>query len=301
MSRLNDLYTQITQQIIDQLETGVRPWLKPWNAQHAAGPISRPLRHNAIPYSGINILLLWSTAAERGYLSPYWLTFKQAKELGACVRKGEHSAPVVYASTFSKTEENKQGEAVARQIPFLKTYHVFNADQIDGLPEHYTALAGPQLDSSSRIETAERFFAHTGAVIRHGGDRAAYNPTGDFIRIPPFETFNNTLSFVATVSHELLHWTKHPSRLDRDFGSKQFGDASYAMEELVAEIGSAFLCADLGLTPVVREDHVAYLEHWLAILREDKRALFSAAAHASRALEYLHSLQPQAQIDTAAA
>ena len=149
MSRLNDLYTQITQQIIDQLETGVRPWLKPWNAQHAAGPISRPLRHNAIPYSGINILLLWSTAAERGYLSPYWLTFKQAKELGASVRKGEHSAPVVYASTFSKTEENKQGEAVARQIPFLKTYHVFNADQIDGLPEHYTALAGPQLDASS--------------------------------------------------------------------------------------------------------------------------------------------------------
>ena len=300
MARINDLYTQITQQIITQLETGVRPWLKPWNAQHAAGPISRPLRHNAIPYSGINILLLWSTAAERGYLSPYWLTFKQAKELGACVRKGEHSAPVVYASTFSKTEENKQGEAVVRQIPFLKTYNVFNADQIDGLPEHYTALAGPQLDSSSRIETAERFFAQTGAEIRHGGDRAYYNLTRDFIQMPPFETFNDPLSYAATVSHELLHWTKHPSLLDREIGSKQFGDASYAMEELVAEIGSAFLCADLGLTPVVREDHVAYLEHWIAILKEDRRALFSAAAHASRALEYLHSLQPQAQIETAA-
>lgn len=161
-----DVYTKITDQIIAELEKGVRPWYTPWAAGHVAGPVSRPLRSNGKPYSGINVIMLWATAMERGYSAPIWMTFKQAKELGAHVRKGEKGALVVYASTFTKTEANANGEEVERDIPFLKGYTVFNVEQIDGLPAHYTATHAPRLNPEQRIEQAESFFAATGADIR---------------------------------------------------------------------------------------------------------------------------------------
>lgn len=289
-----DVYTRVTDRIVAELEKGERPWLKPWNAEHAAGKISRPLRHNGLPYSGINVLMLWAEAMEKGYNAPLWMTFKQAHELGGHVRKGEHGSLVVYANAMVKTEPNAEtGEDEEHKIPFMKGYTVFNVEQIDGLPAHYYAPAqAPQLDPMQRLEHAERFFRNTGATIRHGGNRAFYAIGPDHVQMPPFEFFKDAASYYATLAHEGTHWTRHPSRLDRDFGRKKWGDEGYAMEELVAEMGSAFLCADLGLTPEVMPDHAAYIGSWLKVLKADKRAIFSAAAHAQRAAEFLHTLQP---------
>ena len=287
-----DVYTRVTDRIISDLEQGIRTWMKPWSVEHAAGKIRRPLRHNGTPYRGMNILLLWGAAMEKGYSAPHWMTYKQALEFDAHVRKGEESSLVVYANSFTRTETNDKGEDVEREIPFLKGYAVFNAEQIEGLPAHYYAKPENPLPLSERIESAERFMTATGAAIYHGGDRAFYAPGRDIVQMPPFEAFRDKESYYATALHELTHWTRHKDRLDRSFDQKRFGDHGYAREELVAELGSAFLCADLGITPEVRDDHAAYLGSWLKALQEDNRAIFSAAAHAQRAADFLHGLQP---------
>ena len=289
-----DVYTRVTQKIIADLEQGVRPWLRPWNAEHAAGKISRPLRHNGQPYAGVNVLMLWMEATEKGYSAPIWMTFRQAQELGAHVRKGEHGSLVVYANTITQTETNaKTGEDEEKAIPFMKGYTVFNVEQIEGLPAHYYAQATPPtLSPDERNARMEAFFTATHADIRHTGHRAFYAIGPDHIQMPPFEFFKDPESYYATLAHECTHWTRHPSRLDRDLGRKKWGDAGYAMEELVAEIGSAFVCAELGLTPEVREDHAAYIETWLTVLKGDRQALFTAASHAQKAADFLQSLQP---------
>ncbi len=255
-----DIYQRITDHIVAELEQGVRPWLKPWNAEHAAGRITRPLRANGIPYQGINVLMLWSEAIERGYAAPVWMTFKQALDLKGCVRKGEKGSLVVYADKIVRTETDAAtGEESEHAIPFMKGYTVFNVEQIDGLPERFYAKAEPRSDTVQRIATAESFFAATGATVRHGGNMAYYSVSSDHVQMPPIEAFRDAESYYATLAHETTHWTRHPSRLDRDFGRKRFGDEGYAMEELVAELGSAFLSADLDLTPEVRADHAAYI------------------------------------------
>ncbi len=289
-----DIYTRVTSRIVEELERGTRPWLKPWNAEHAAGRITRPLRHNGQKYSGINIITLWMSAEMSGFVSPFWLTFNQARELGAFVKKGEHGSPVVYASKFTKKDKTEAGDEIDQEIPFLKQYTVFNADQVEGLPGYFYELAkAVQTQPLQRIEQAERFFANTKADIRYGGNRAYYAFEADYVRMPPFETFRDSESHAATLAHELTHWTRHTSRLNRELGRKKWGDEGYAMEELVAELGSAFLCADLHITPEVREDHASYIESWLKVLKEDKRAVFQAASYASRAVDFLHGLQPQ--------
>jgi len=289
-----DVYTRVTDRIIEDLTKGGRPWLKPWSSGNTEGRISAPLRHNGTPYKGINALLLWGEALAHGYASPLWMTYKQAAELGAHVRKGEHGALVVYADRITKTEQNAKGEDVEHSIPFMKGYTVFNVEQVEGLPTHYYSKPEPKGDPLPLIEAAEVFFTQTGARFRHGGDRAFYATAQDFIQLPPAEAFRDAESYAATKAHELIHWTAHGSRCAREFG-KRFGDSAYAREELVAELGSAFLCAALGITPEPREDHAAYLDHWLQVLKADKRAIFSAAAHAQRAADFLHGLQqPQA-------
>lgn len=289
-----DVYTRVTDTLLAALEQGTHPWMQPWNAAHAAGPVSRPLRHNGKPYSGINTLMLWVTAMEKGYVAPIWMTYKQAQELGAQVRKGERGSLVVYANTLKKTETDAAtGEDMEVEIPYMKGYTVFNVEQIDGLPAHYTAQAHPPvLSEAERLTRLDAFFAATGADIRHGGNQAFYAIGPDTIQMPPFEMFHDREGYYATLAHESIHWTRHPSRLNRDLGRKKWGDAGYAMEELVAEIGSAFLCAELGLTPDVREDHAAYLQSWLKVLKDDKKAIFTAASHAQKAADYLLSLQP---------
>jgi antirestriction protein ArdC len=299
-----DVYQKITDQIVRELEKGVRPWMKPWNAEHAAGRITRPLRANGVPYQGINVLMLWSEAIEKGYATPIWMTFKQALELNAHVRKGEHGSFVVYADKIIRTETDAAtGDEAERAIPFMKGYTVFNAEQIEGLPEHYYTKPTPRTETVQRIERAESFFAATGATIRHGGTMALYSVTHDHVQMPPIDAFRDAESYYATLAHETTHWTRHPSRLDRDFGRRRYGDEGYAMEELVAELGSAFLSADLDLTPEVREDHAAYIASWIKVLKDDKRAIFSAASQAQRAANFLHGLQKSAsaQADTAQA
>ena len=291
-----DVYTRVTDKIVADLEKGIRTWLKPWNAEHAAGRITRPLRFNGTPYNGINVLMLWASAVERGFAAPIWMTFRQAKELGGHVRKGEKGSLVVYANTITRTEVDADtGEEEERDIPFMKGYSCFNVEQIEGLPSHYYAVAEPQLDPVERIERAESFFAATRADIRHGGNQAYYAVGSDYVQMPPFEAFRDAESYYATLAHEVTHWTRHPSRLERDFGRKRWGDEGYAAEELVAELGSAFLAADLELTPEPREDHAAYIGSWLKVLQNDKRAIFTAAAHAQRAVDFLHGLQPNAE------
>jgi antirestriction protein ArdC len=227
-----------------------------------------------------------------------WLTFKQALELGGCVRKGEKGELVVYADRIVRAETNDKGEDVERQIPFLKGYTVFNAEQCENLPPQYSALSAPAvLTPLQRIAAVEQFFANTRADIRHGGTRAYYAEGADFVQMPPFETFRDAESYAATLAHELTHWTKHDTRLARDFGRSRWGDEGYAREELVAELGSAFLCADLAITPEVRADHAAYIASWLKVLKDDRRFIFTAASHAQRAADYLHSLQGQ-QVET---
>ena len=289
-----DIYTRITSQIVAALEQGVKPWTQPWNAAHAAGHVSRPLRHNGQPYAGINVLTLWCSAMERHYAAPLWMTFKQTLELGGHVRKGEKGSPVVYANTIVRTEEGVDGANEERAIPFLKAYTVFNVEQTEGLPAHYYATAIAAKNPDERIAHAEGFFAATRFDIRHGGDSAYYSPVLDYIQMPVFEAFRDAEAYYATLSHEATHATRHSSRLDRDFGRKKFADEGYAREELVAELGAAFLCADLGLKLEDREDHAAYIASWLE-LQDDKRAIFTAAAHAQRAVDYLHGLQPATQ------
>ncbi len=288
-----DVYSRVTTMIVDKLEQGVMPWLQPWKAEFAAGRITRPLRSTGQPYQGINILMLWASAELQGLACPYWLTFAQAKQLGGFVKKGEKGTPVVYASTFKKKEQGDDGQEIEEEIPFLKEYTVFNAEQCEGLPAHFYQLAEKPTHKLERIERAEAFFANTGAEIRVGGTRAYYAVEPDYVQMPPFETFRDAESNAAVLGHELCHWTRHPSRLNRDLGRKKWGDEGYAMEELVAELGAAFLCADLNITPEVRDDHASYIDNWLKVLKGDKRAIFSAASLASKAVEYLHGLQPQ--------
>lgn len=292
-----DLYASITAAAVRQLDQGVRPWHQPWAAGHPAGPVSRPLRHTGQPYRGINVLVLWLTAFERGYTSPVWLTFQQAKELGGHVKKGERGARVVYANTFEKAE--RDAETIQR-ISFLKAYTVFNAAQTENLPGHFYAPPSVARSLPERLAHADRFFAHANADLRHGRTRAFYSPAGDFIQLLPYEAFDRREAYYATAAHESVHWTMPGHRLARSFDSKRFGDAGYAMEELVAEMGAAFLCADLGITPEVMPEHAQYLAAWLAVLKADAKAVFTAAAQAERAVEYLHRLQPAMPSDTPA-
>jgi len=288
-----DVYARVTSHIVNELEQGVRPWLRPWNTENAAGRITRPLRHNGLPYQGINILILWASAETKGYACPFWLTFQQARELGGFVKKGEQGSPVVFASTFKKKEPAEDGSEAEADIPFLIEYTVFNAEQCEGLPERFYALGEAPKGQVERIERAEAFFHNTGAEIRSGGNRAYYSISSDYVQMPPLEAFRDGESNVAVLAHEMTHWTSHASRLNRDFGRKRWGDEGYAIEELVAELGAAFLCADLNITPDVREDHAAYIADWLKVLKNDKRAIFTAASHASKAADFLHSLQPR--------
>lgn len=287
-----DVYTRITNAIVADLENGVRPWAKPWNAEHLAGRITRPLRSNGMAYRGINVIMLWVAATARGYTAPIWMTYRQAQELGGQVRKGETGTPVAYTDKLRKVEtDTDTGEELAREIFFMKQYTVFNVEQVDGLPAHFYAAAAPSIAEAERVDHAEAFFAALGADIRHGGNRAFYALEPDFVQMPPFETFKDAESYYATLGHEAVHWTRHPVRLDRDFGRKRWGDAGYAQEELVAEMGAAFLAADLGLALEPRDDHAAYIASWLEVLKNDKRAVFVAATHAQKAVDFLHSRQ----------
>ncbi|CAG5011189.1 DNA primase TraC [Dyadobacter sp. CECT 9275] len=282
-----DIYSRVTNKILADLEKGNLTWRQPWSSGYLSTNVTLPLRWNDQPYSGINTILLWAAACEKNYTLSHWMTFKQALELKGSVIKGEKGTQIVYADHMIKEEESQDGQSETRKIPFLKTYTVFNVSQIKDLPAHYYNIPErKELNLAQRNQELETFFANTKADI-YTGTNASYNQTTDRIQMPPFESFESAEGFYSTLGHEICHWTKHPTRLDRDFGRKHFGDQGYAKEELVAEIGSCYLSAILGIEPIPQEQHAAYIQHWLKALQDDKRLIFSAASHAQKAAEFV--------------
>jgi antirestriction protein ArdC len=286
-----DCHSEITNAIIADLEKGVRPWVKPWES--GTSTPCRPMRITGDPYRGINILLLWSAAHHHGYQGKHWLTYQQAQQLGGHVRKGEKSTTVVYAGALMRTERNDNGEEEEKSIPFLKAYSVFNVDQTDGLPGQYQPPAQvPTVKHDNALHPiADEFVGNTNADVQHGGDRAYYSPLQDRIHLPNLDRFRDSDSYYAVLLHELIHWTMRDARCPRKFRPTTFGSTNYAREELIAELGAAFLCADLQVALTPRSDHAEYIAGWLEVLRNDKRAIFQAAATAQRATDFLHSLQ----------
>ena len=290
MPEKRNLYQTVTDKIVSAIEAGAGDWQMPWIGFKAGLP------HNATTdaeYHGVNVLMLWAEAAFSGYDTNQWASYKQWQSRGVQVRKGEKGTLIVYAG--STIIQDETGEDEARQVRFLKCSHVFNASQVDG-------WENPEIvypDLAERIEGAEQFVSATGAIRQHGGDRAFYSPSCDVIRLPYAKAFKDTElstateNYYAVLLHEMTHWTGGKKRCDRQFG-KRFGDQAYAAEELVAELGSAFLCAQLGITNEPRPDHAQYLAHWLEIMKGDKRAIFTAASAATKAAEYLNGLQTKA-------
>lgn len=283
---------RITAEIIAHLEAGVRPWSAPWNA---GGAPAMPLRHNGDAYQGINVVQLWLAASIRGFRNPYWMTYRQAKALGGQVRKGEGSTLVVYYGSAVAKSDGPAADGAdpeTRGFRFLKGYPVFNVEQIDGLKDpQYAAAPVEDIQSCDheRIARIEHFLAATGANIAWRGKSAYYAPGPDCIMLPDLDRFRDIEQAYATAAHELIHWTGAKHRLDREFGAK-FGDPKYAFEELVADIGAAFLGARLGLRPDHIEDHAAYIGGWLQKLRGDKRAILTAASKAQAASDYVLQL-----------
>lgn len=281
-------YEDITARIVAQLQQGVRPWAKGWVS--GSGGSGRPRRANGVPYRGINALWLRMAALERGFASPYWVTFKGALALGGAVRKGARSEPAFYAGSTTKVRDGDNGQAEEHRIRFLKSYRVFNTEECDGLPSHLTpTVTTPRVNDGAPIAEAEAFIAATQAQIRPSGNLAAYMPGLDLILLPPFAQFHSPSAYYGTAFHELTHWTGAPHRLDRTLSQEK---VEYAREELIAEIASAFLALDLNIDPTVRDDHASYIAHWIRWLEHDSRAIFTAAAQAEKAAGFLHTLQP---------
>ena len=277
------IYSEITQSIIEQLEAGAVPWVKPWKADSSADKnlVSQK------PYQGINRLLLGMSSMIRGYSVPVWASYKQWEAIGANVKKGEKGTKIVFYSPVSK--ENKQTGDLEKYA-VLKTYFVFNAAQVEGIDivpaEKVTA-------EFTAVELAEQRIIKTGAAISHGGDAAFYMPSADRIQLPNKSAFDSEANYYATAFHELAHWTGSKTRLDRDLDKGRFGNPAYAFEELVAEMSAAFLCSDYGIQGELR--HAGYIGHWLKALREDSKAVFKAAALAQKAADYINMLDATAE------
>ena len=279
------IYETITSQIIEALESAKGGDLKlPWQ-RSGVGVIPR----NALTkkaYRGINHVILYATAENKGYESSLWATFKQWQELGATVKKGEKSSKVIiWKECKKKGEQEGEGEERGRHF-FANAYCVFNVSQVEG----YQLPIITPVSENEKIEAAERFFSNTGAKIEVGGEEALYRVASDVIKMPPIEVFRDSASFYSVLAHETTHWSGASSRINRDLKNR-FGSRAYAAEELIAELGAAFICAELELTNEPRLDHAQYIASWIKVLKEDPKAIFTAASKAQQAVDYLNSLQ----------
>ena len=276
----NSIYQEVTDQIISEIEKGAMPWVKPWKADSTCEKNIASKKE----YNGINRLILAMMTHFKGYQSPFYGSFKQWQDLGGTVHKGEKGTKIVFYKPVSVEKTNDQGESENFAYSCLKTYYVFNADQVDGIeiakPEVSPRVYNPAPALDDRI-------LKTGANIKHGGSSAFFSPMGDFIGMPNRDTFNDDSSYYATVLHELTHWSGAKHRLDRDLSGK-FGNSKYAFEELVAELGAAFLCQDYQIQGELR--HAGYIQNWLTCLKENNQAIFKAAALAQKAADYLNGL-----------
>ncbi len=278
-----DVYTRVTNQIVAAIEAGKASFRMPWH--RAEAEFFRPT--NVISkrlYRGINLLSLWSASLDRGYESGFWGTYQQWRQVGAQVRKGEKSCEVVLWKPIDKKQdiESAETEESRRQGILALGYPVFNVAQVEG----FSCKSPPSLSEDRRIKEAQGFFAELPAEIRHGGSEAYYDIEGDFIQMPPFERFRGANYYYSTLAHESVHWSGAKSRLDRQLTGR-FGSEAYAVEELVAELGAAFLAAQLGTFSEPRGKHAGYIASWLKVLKSDKRAIFSAASKAQQAADWL--------------
>ncbi len=288
-----DHYQEVTDRVVAALEAGTLPWRRPWVSSHATTMPGMPC--NAISgrtYRGVNAVLLAMTQFAHASEDPRWLTYLQASEHGCQVRRGERGTPVIFFKRLdvadSGHEGSGDGEVTARRIPMLRSFTVFHASQVDGLPEYQAPT--PEAAPWRRPEAVEVIVAASGVPVRFGGNRAAYSPALDAIAMPPPAAFRTPEGFAATLAHELGHASGHESRLARDLGGR-FGSHLYSYEELVAELISLTVCSTLGLACDV-ENHASYLQSWLDVLREDRRAIFRAAAAAQKAADWMLSLHP---------
>ncbi|MEN2990919.1 zincin-like metallopeptidase domain-containing protein [Tistrella sp. BH-R2-4] len=289
----SNLYSEITDKIITELEAGRVPWVQPWGTAAAKAQLGLPKNASTgRTYSGINVLLLWGAVIERGFTGQSWLTFRQALSLGGNVKKGERGTTVVYADRFVPEDEKRRARETGEEvqaIPFLKRFTVFNTDQCENLPED-VATAAPPVPTGLIEPRVEALIEATGIDFRIGGDRAFYVPAHDYVQVPPPQAYFEPINWHRTALHELGHASGAPHRLNRDL-SGSFGSKKYAFEELIAEINAAFCCASLGIEPTVR--HADYIGSWLEVLREDNRAIVRAASQASKAADWLLSFLPE--------
>jgi antirestriction protein ArdC len=280
-----DLYAEVSARIVAELEAGAAPWVKPWSATPGANTPCNAATNRA--YSGCNVILLWMAQAA-GYRTPRFLTFKQALELGGNVRKGEHGTKVYFVKQLQVHDQGADDTSSTRLIPMMREYTVFNVDQCENLPDSINTGKPMRVrNPDTRDGLADAFLQSTGADIREGHGEAYYVPSRDFISMPAFEAFKGADNFYSTIFHEVCHWTAHKSRLDRDLKNR-FGSRNYAAEELIAELGAAFLCAEFGFDSDLR--HAGYIANWIELLRADKRAFFTACNQASKAADYLRGL-----------
>jgi antirestriction protein ArdC len=279
----HDLYAAVTSRILAELERGALPWVKPWSATPGQNVPQNAVSNR--PYSGCNVILLW-LAKGKGWPTPRFLTFKQAAEAGGTVRKGEHGTRVYFVKQLRVKGEGEGEED--RLVPMMREYTVFNVAQCEGLPAAIVNGKPQRVrNPDTRDELADEFLASTSAEIREGSGEAYYAPGADFVSMPAFAAFKGADAFYNVAFHELTHWTGHRARLDRDL-SGRFGKAAYAAEELIAEIGAAFLAAEFGFDGDVR--HAGYIATWITLLQSDKRAFFTAASRAQAAADYLRGL-----------
>lgn len=297
---MRNLHREITDKILAQLATGVAPWRKPWSERVTAHGSVMP--RNAVtgrPYSGVNNLLLWCVAQSRGYTAPRWLTFKQAKAAGGTVRAGEHGEMVIFVKKMLVKDEKNPDPKAKKSIGFLKAYTVFNVGQCDGLSDAVMGVGevrehGP-VNPDGRDADLDAFIAATEIRVVEGtGARAMYAPALDVINMPAFEAFKGSHAFYSTLFHEVGHATGHKDRLNRDLTGR-FGDRSYAAEELVAELTSAFVCAEWGID--MGEAPAAYIENWSKLLTDREDAIVSAASAASKATEWLRGKVGAEELD----
>lgn len=291
----NDLMQEVTDLIISQLEQGVAPWVKPWSGD-AGFSIGANIPTNHLTgkaYRGINTLILWISAHVHGFNSGHWITYKQAKQIGAQVRKGEKGSHIAVYKPWELRDTNNP-DADARIVPVLRSYTVFAIEQCDGIVLPDASNAETSSPVTSRHEAAEALLAQ--AVVKHGGERAFYSPAIDQITLPALAAFDSDESYYATALHELTHFSGHKSRCNRDF-SHRHGDEAYAREELVAELGAAYLCAAIGIQGQLQ--HAEYLASWLAVLKSDKKAIFQAASAAQKAVDYLMRAENETEEDGA--
>jgi antirestriction protein ArdC len=289
-----DIYVEVSSRIIKELEVGAAPWVKPW-----AATAGQNVPQNAVtnrPYSGCNVILLW-LARNRGWPTPRFLTFKQAIDAGGNVRKGEHGTKVYFVKQL-QVKDSDDEDADTRLVPMLREYTVFNVDQCENLPDSVkTGKPMRVRNPDTRDALADEFIRSTGADIREGSGEAYFAAGRDFISLPAFAAFKGADHFYNVAFHELTHWTGHKARLDRDLKNR-FGSREYAAEELIAELGAAFLCAEFGFDGDVR--NAGYIATWIDLLKSDKRAFFTACSKAQAAADYLRGLALAAPIECAA-